>query len=64
MMWHELFVALALVLVIEGLLPFIKPNKWRFMMSNIVQKSDEFVRIMGLTSMLLGVVLLYIVRHS
>lgn len=61
-MWHDLFAALALVLVIEGMLPFLKPETWRKTMGRIADQPDNALRFMGLTSMLMGVVLLYVVR--
>lgn len=64
MMWNDLFAAIALVLVVEGMLPFLKPEKWRRVMNGIAKQSDHSLRIIGLTSMLLGVLLLYAVRSS
>lgn len=61
-MWHDLFAALALVFVIEGMLPFLKPEIWRRTMGRIADQPDNALRFMGLTSMLMGVVLLYMVR--
>jgi uncharacterized protein len=61
-MWHDLWAALALVLVVEGILPFIKPKRWRDLMTQIGGQSDDTLRFMGLTSMLVGVGLLYAVR--
>lgn len=62
MMWNDLFAALALVLVVEGMLPFLKPERWRQVMSTIAKQSDHSLRVIGLVSMLLGVMLLYAVR--
>lgn len=61
-MWQDLFAALSLVLVIEGMLPFIKPEIWRRTMGRIAEKPDNALRLMGLTSMLMGVALLYVIR--
>ncbi|HLU77772.1 MAG TPA: DUF2065 domain-containing protein [Burkholderiales bacterium] len=52
--------AIALVLVIEGLLPFLMPRLWRDTFRRIVEHSDGQIRFFGLTSMLLGVLLLII----
>lgn len=57
-MLHWLLGALALMLVIEGLLPFISPKAWRQVFERAVQMSDGQVRFLGLTSMLLGLILL------
>lgn len=50
--------ALALVLVIEGLFPFLSPAGWRRMFQQILQLQDGQVRFFGLCSMVIGVVLL------
>jgi uncharacterized protein len=57
-----LLMAFALMLVIEGLLPFIVPHVWRGMFRRIVEMSDGQIRFFGLSSMLTGLVLLYFVR--
>ncbi|TNF32550.1 MAG: DUF2065 domain-containing protein [Gammaproteobacteria bacterium] len=59
-MWDELFRALALVLVIEGIMPFISPHKWRQTMLQASRIPDRVMRGIGLTSMLAGVTLLYL----
>ncbi|MDH5484731.1 MAG: DUF2065 domain-containing protein [Gammaproteobacteria bacterium] len=59
-MWDELFRALALVLVIEGLMPFISPHSWRNTVLQASQLPNKVLRSLGLGSMLLGVLLLYV----
>lgn len=61
-MWDDLLAALALVLVIEGLIPFISPSRMRETLSMIQQLDDRSLRVMGMVSMVLGVGLLYLVR--
>jgi hypothetical protein len=61
-MWDSIIPALALVLVIEGVLPFLSPRSWRDAMSQAAQLPDNVLRSMGLISMLAGVVILYLVR--
>ena len=51
--------AFALMLVIEGLLPFLAPTLWRDTFRKVTQMSDGQIRFFGLTSMLVGVVLLF-----
>ena len=51
--------AFALMLVIEGLLPFLAPNLWRDTFRRITQMSDGQIRFFGLTSMLIGLILLF-----
>jgi len=60
--WQVLPVAIALVLIIEGMLPFIVPQRWREMLAMVAQLGDQSVRMIGLGSMLLGLVLLYLVH--
>ena len=52
--------ALALVLVIEGLLPFISPGGWRRMFEQILQLGNGQIRFFGLCSIALGLVLLLV----
>lgn len=61
-MWHELLVALALVMVIEGILPFLNPGAMRRMMRAVGEMEDRSLRIGGFISMLLGVVTLYLLK--
>ena len=60
--WDDLLAALALVLIIEGMVPFIKPSSLRRMLETISQFDDKTIRITGLASMVCGVVMLYLVR--
>ena len=52
--------ALALMLVLEGLLPFLSPSAWRRMFERAIQLSDGQLRFIGLSSMLVGLLLLAI----
>jgi uncharacterized protein YjeT (DUF2065 family) len=55
-------VALALVLVIEGLLPFLAPHVWRETMRRMGELTDGQLRFIGLGSMVLGLALLLVAR--
>jgi len=57
-----LLMAFALMLVIEGLLPFLAPNLWRDAFRRIMQLTDGQIRFIGLSSMLAGVLLLVLTR--
>lgn len=46
--------ALALMLIFEGLLPFLSPTRWRQMFESALRLSDGQIRFIGLTSMLIG----------
>ncbi|HEY9198034.1 MAG TPA: DUF2065 domain-containing protein [Gammaproteobacteria bacterium] len=61
-MLDDLLAALALMLVVEGILPFLNPAALRRTLESVGQMDDRSLRIMGLMSMLAGVVLLYLVR--
>ena len=61
-MWHELGTALCLVLVVEGVFPFLYPNRWRNMVVKFSEIEDRTMRVAGLTSMLLGTGLLYLIN--
>lgn len=61
-MWTDLLAALALVLVIEGMIPFANPQSLRRMLVTLGQLDDRALRIAGLVSMICGLVMLYIVR--
>jgi uncharacterized protein YjeT (DUF2065 family) len=60
--WKVLPVAIALVFIIEGMLPFISPGRWRNMLAMVGQMEDRVIRNIGLGSMLFGVLLLYLVH--
>ena len=60
--WSDLLAAVALLLVIEGMVPFLNPQSLRRMLEMVSRLDDKTLRITGLVSMVLGVVLLTIVR--
>ena len=60
--WQVLPVALSLVFVLEWVLPFLSPKRWRQMMTLVVQMDDRIIRNFGLGSMTFGLFLLYIVN--
>lgn len=61
-MWQDLLAALALVLVIEGILPFLNPGRFRDMLRMLEQVDDNVIRRIGFISMLAGLGLLLLVR--
>jgi len=60
--WQILPAAIALVFILEGLLPFLSPRRWRAMLAMAQQMDERLIRNAGLGSMLFGVVLLYLVH--
>ncbi len=60
--WQVLPAALALVFIIEGMMPFLSPGRWRQMVVTVAQMEDRVIRNFGLGSMLFGLLLLYLVN--
>ena len=50
--------AIALVLILEGLLPFLNPGAWRRMFERALQMTDAQIRRVGLASLVIGVAVL------
>lgn len=61
-MWSSFLSALALVLVIEGVLPFLSPDRFRQSLLELASADNQMLRILGLASMILGAGLLYLVN--
>jgi uncharacterized protein YjeT (DUF2065 family) len=55
-------IGLALMLVIEGIMPFLFPAQWRDTFRRLVQLTDGQLRFIGMTSMLCGLLVLYWVK--
>ena len=53
---------LAMMLVIEGVVPFLMPELWRETFRKLVTLSDGQLRFIGITSMLSGIILLYWIK--
>jgi hypothetical protein len=62
MRWSDLLAALALYLVLEGILPFLNPQGLKRVMSSLLNVADSQLRVWGLASMSAGLALLYFVR--
>ena len=61
-MSNTLLTAFALMLVIEGVLPFLVPTLWRDTFRRLTEMTDGQIRFIGLTSMLAGLLLLFLAR--
>lgn len=61
-MWKELLSALALVLILEGIMPFINPEGLRRVFLLAARLDNATLRFVGITSMLLGLIILYMAR--
>ena len=62
LMWVALVSAVGLMLVIEGIMPFLNPRSFKQTLSAVTQANDRVLRIAGLASMVVGVILLYLAR--
>lgn len=62
-MWDDLLSALALVLVIEGLFPFLSPAGFRKKILAMAEMNDSQIRTASIISMAVGLVLLYLIRQ-
>jgi len=61
-MWQDLLAAIGLMLVLEGILPFLNPQRLKETLQQMSQLEERLLRLLGLGSMLIGLLLLYIVR--
>ncbi len=61
-MLDEFLVAFALLLVFEGIMPFLNPSGWRNSLRQVSEMDDKTLRLIGFISMVLGVILLYLVH--
>jgi hypothetical protein len=52
--WSLLLIAVGLMFVLEGLLPFLSPERWRAVVERAARLSDGQLRFLGLTSLVLG----------
>ena len=62
-MWSLVLGAVALMLVIEGLLPFLSPAAWRRVFERATRMSDGQIRFLGLSSMIAGLTMLLVFWH-
>ncbi len=60
----SLWTAVALLLILEGFLPFIAPQVWRETFRKLVDLSDGQIRFVGLLSLALGAVALFFLRNA
>ena len=60
--WSDLLAALAIVCIIEGVMPFINPSGTKRLLTRMAAMEEREMRIVGLVSMLVGLAILYLVR--
>lgn len=61
-MWDDLLRALALVMVIEGLMPFIAPDRWREMLKQVIKVDSRTLRIFGAVMIGSGIIALQFLK--
>ncbi len=61
-MWQDFATALCLVLVIEGIIPFLAPARWRSLAAQLARVDERTIRLVGLASMVCGAGLLFLVK--
>jgi len=60
--WEILLTALGLLLIVEGILPFLSPGRLRKMLLEVSSLDDRTLRLAGLAAMLAGLLVLYLAR--
>jgi uncharacterized protein len=60
--WTDLLAALAIVCIIEGIMPFINPSAVKRLLARMASMEERELRVAGLVSMLVGLAILYLVR--
>jgi len=61
-MWRDFWAAIALLLIFEGIMPFLNPTRIKQTMLSIAAMDEKLLRILGFLSMLAGITLLYFVN--
>ena len=61
-MWQDVLAAVGLMLVFEGIMPFLNPQGVKETLLQILQLEERILRLLGLGSMLMGLLLLYLIR--
>ncbi|OMH31821.1 DUF2065 domain-containing protein [Motiliproteus sp. MSK22-1] len=60
--WREMAIAFCLMLVLEGVLPFLYPQRWRKLVAQLAITDDQTLRLIGFASMLAGTGALYLIH--
>jgi uncharacterized protein YjeT (DUF2065 family) len=58
--WHDLLNALALLLILEGLMPFLSPARLKQTYAQLLELPDKTLRTIGLASVIAGILLLFV----
>jgi uncharacterized protein len=61
-MWDTVLIAIALMLILEGMMPFLSPRTWREAFKKLIEMGDGQIRFIGLSSMMVGLLLLMLLK--
>ena len=61
-MWDTFLIAIALMLILEGMMPFLSPRTWREAFKKLIEMGDGQIRFIGLSSMMVGLLLLMLLK--
>ena len=61
-MWDTFLIAIALMLILEGMMPFLSPRTWREAFKKLIEMGDGQIRFIGLSSMMVGLLLLMLLE--
>ncbi|TVP57500.1 MAG: DUF2065 domain-containing protein [Halomonadaceae bacterium] len=59
-MWQQLLIAFGLLLILEGLMPFLAPERWQHLVKTLAEMAPGQIRLAGLVCMLLGLTLVMV----
>ncbi|MEH6577514.1 MAG: DUF2065 domain-containing protein [Amphritea sp.] len=60
--WYQLLIGFCMLLILEGILPFVYPQRWRALVQQLALVSNRALRVTGFLSMMAGVILLYMIN--
>ena len=61
-MWDTCLIAIALMLILEGMMPFLSPRTWREAFKKLIEMGDGQIRFIGLSAMMVGLLLLMLLN--
>jgi hypothetical protein len=61
-MWDTFLIAIALMLILEGMMPFLSPRTWREAFKKLIEMGDGQIRFIGLSAMMVGLLLLMLLK--
>lgn len=61
-MWDTFLIAIALMLILEEMMPFLSPRTWREAFKKLIEMGDGQIRFIGLSAMMVGLLLLMLLN--